>query len=146
MRRTLFVILLSTLWAIPLNTRATIFQAGVTDKPCYIQKIYVAEFGSDPRFINFRLDLQKWLSKKKFTIVDKPDEAEAVLTGTLSITNGEKRSNLTLKNAALTTARGERVWHADYDLTTKNSFAGLGRGHIENAAIRIAKDIRAACK
>ncbi len=146
MRKILIVMAGLTFWATPASVSATIFQTGRTDKPCSVHKIYVAEFGHDPRHVNFRLSLEKWLSKKKFTVANRPADADAVLTGTLSISSGTKYSNLTFKDAELKTANGEWSWRRDFDFTTKNAFGWLGRGHIENGAKRIAENIRASCK
>ncbi|HVF48665.1 MAG TPA: hypothetical protein VNA19_01180 [Pyrinomonadaceae bacterium] len=146
MRKILCVIVGFTFWAMPANVNATIFQTGTRDKPCPVRTIYVAELGADPRHVNFRLFLEKWLAKKKFTVAKRPEDADAVLKGTLSISSGNKSSNLTFKDAELKTARGATAWHGNFDITTKNAFGWLGRGHIENGAKRIAGDIRAACK
>ncbi|HEX5706210.1 MAG TPA: hypothetical protein VFX96_02870 [Pyrinomonadaceae bacterium] len=146
MRKILILIAGLSFWAAPASIGATLFQTGKIAKPCPVHKIYVAEFGNDPRHVNFRLFLEKWLSKKKFTVVKKPEDADAVLTGTLSISSGSKHSNLTFKDAELKTANGGSAWHGNFDITTKNAFGWLGRGHIENGAKRIAENIRASCK
>ena len=146
MRKILLVIAGLTFLTIPTSVSARIFRAGVNDKQCSVKKIHVAEFGNDPRHVNFRLFLEKWLSKKKLTVVSRPGDADAFLTGTLSISSGNKHSNLTFADAELKTAEGERVWHGDFNLTSKNAFGWLGRGHIENGAKRIVENIRAVCK
>lgn len=121
-------------------------QAGGKTATCSVRKIYVVELGTDPRYVNFRLDLQKWLAKKKFTVVERREEADGVLTGTLLISSGTKRSRLAFTHAELKTASGEHVWRGDFDRTTKNAFGWLGRGHIENGAKLIAEIIRAECR
>jgi hypothetical protein len=146
MRKILLVIAGFTFLATATSVGAVIPQAVIKDKPCPVQKIYVADFGSEPRHVNFRLGLEKWLSKKKFTISQRPSDADASLTGKLSISSGNKYSNLTFKDAELKTADGESVWHGSFDITTKNAFGWLGRGHIENGAKRIAENIRAGCR
>lgn len=140
MCKTLLLIACLSLWA------AVSFQTATTPKPCAVQSIYVDDFGSDPRHVNFRLDLQKWLAKKKFTIAKRPEDADAVLSGKLSISSGVKYSNLTLDDAELKTADGHSAWRGNFDITTKNAFGWLGRGHIENGAKRIAENVRAGCK
>ena len=132
--------------AITTAASATTLRDGMGNKTCSVQRIYVADLGNDPRHVNFRLFLEKWLSKKKFTVVKSPGDADAVLAGALSISSGNKYSNLTFKDAELKTANGGRVWQGNFDITTKNAFGWLGRGHIENGAKRIAENIRAGCK
>ncbi len=146
MRKLLLVISVLTLLATPTSTSAALFQTGRSDKPCSFHKVYIADFGSDPRHINFRRDLEKWLAKKKFALAQRPAEADAVLTGNLSISSGTKYSNLTFKDAELRTANGEKPWRGDFNITTKNAFGWLGRGHIENGAKRIVEKIRASCR
>lgn len=133
-------------WATSTSFGQASSQAGINAKPCPVQKIYVSEFGTDPRYVNFRFDLEKWLAKKKFTVADKPEDADAVLSGKLSISSGKKYSYLTFKDAELNTADGQVVWSGNFDITTKNAFGWLGRGHIENGAKRIAENVRAGCK
>jgi hypothetical protein len=146
MRKILFVITCLALWTSPTSSGATALQSAAVRQPCSVQSIYVADLGTDARHVNFRLFLEKWLSKKKFTIVQKPQDADAVLAGVLSISSGNKYSKLAFKDAELKTASGVATWQGDFDITTKNAFGWLGRGHIENGAKRIAENIRAACK
>ena len=145
MRKTLIVIAGLTLCAASTSFGAISAQAGIKTKPCAVQKIYVDDFGNDPRHVNFRLWLEKWLKKKKFTVVNRSQDADAVLSGKLSIRSGDKDSNLSFKDAELKTANGLVVWHGNFDRTTNNTFGWLGRGHIENGAKRIAENVRASC-
>lgn len=116
------------------------------NKPCPVRKIYVAEFSrKDPRYLSFRLDLEKWLSKQKFTAVARPEDADAVLTGELWISSGGRHSRLSFTGAELKTAAGDVVWRGDFDRRTKNAWGWLGRGHIENGAKPVAEKMRAEC-
>ncbi|HWS53425.1 MAG TPA: hypothetical protein VN228_04840 [Pyrinomonadaceae bacterium] len=146
MCKILILIVGLTFSAVLAGAGAVAPQAGVTGRPCSVRKIYVADFGADPRHVNFRLFLEKWLSKKKFTVARKPEDADAVLTGALTISGGDKRSELAFKGAELKSAGGERAWRGDFYFNTGNAFGWLGRGHIENGAKKIAEDVRAACK
>lgn len=116
------------------------------NKICRVQKIHVTDMGSSPQAMNFRYDLEKWLAKKKFIVVYRPADADAILSGSFSSTSGVKRSNLTFKDAELKSPQGDVLWSGDYNITKRNSFLGMGRGHLEDGAIRIVKDIRAACQ
>ena len=146
MRKTLLVIAGLTFWAASTGFAAVSYQTGIKTKPCAVQRIYVDDFGNDPRYVNFRLWLEKWLKKKKFTVVDRPQDADAVLSGKLSIRSGTKDSSLSFKDAELKTSDGLVVWRGNFDRTTKNAFGWLGRGHIENGAKRIAENVRASCR
>ncbi|HKO60318.1 MAG TPA: hypothetical protein VJV03_04085 [Pyrinomonadaceae bacterium] len=142
MNKIFIVLVILTFWTTTTSIRA----ATVQSSPCSVRTIYVADLGSDPRHINFRLFLEKWLSKKKFTAVTRHDDADAVLSGTLSISSGRKYSYLTFKGAELKTPSGQNHWRGEFDFKTKNAFGWLGRGHIENGAKRIAENLRASCK
>ena len=146
LHKILLVIASLIFWAASSSVGAVSAQSGIKPKPCTVQRIYVDEFGNDPRYVNFRLHLEKWLAKKKFTVVNKREDADAVLTGALSIGSDNKHSYLAFKDAELKTAGGEKAWSGNFDLTTKNALGWLGRGHIENGAKRIAENIRAGCK
>jgi hypothetical protein len=146
MRQIIIVLVVLTYIASPICLGAVAPQGASAVKPCSVRTIYVADFGNDPRHVNFRLFMEKWLSKKKFTVARKPEDADAVLTGKLSISSGNKYSNLTFRDAELTTANGETAWHGNFNITTKNAFGWLGRGHIENGAKSIVENIRTTCK
>lgn len=134
------------LWSASTTVQVVNSQAGSKAKPCPVQKITVDDFGTDPRHVNFRLFLEKWLTKKKFTVTERPDDADAILSGKLSIGSGDKHSYLIFKDAELKTADGRVVWRGNFDITSKNAFGWLGRGHIENGAKRIAENVRADCR
>ena len=146
MRKILFVITGLIFLSAPAGAGAAGLRPEAVSGPCSVQKIFVADFGKDPRHVSFRLDLEKWLSKKKFTVARRPEDADAVLSGTFSTRSGDKYSYLTFKDAELKTAGGETAWRGDFDFKTRNAFGWLGRGHIENGAKRIAENIRASCK
>ena len=146
MRRILYLIIGLISWAGPTSEAATTPREETDNKACAVRRIYLRDMGNDPRHVNFRLFLEKWLSKKNFTIAKSVQDADAALMGKLSISSGNKYSNLTFKDAVLKLANGDQVWHGSFDITSKNAFGWLGRGHIENGAKRIAENIRAACK
>jgi hypothetical protein len=146
MRKILLITACSIFLTIPARVSTAALHAVAGQQPCSVQRIYVADLGNDPRHLNFRLFLEKWLAKKKFTIAARPEDADAVLTGALSISSGNKYSKLAFKDAELKSASGKTAWQGNFDITTKNAFGWLGRGHIENGAKRIAENIRAACK
>ncbi len=77
-----------------------------------VQKIYVGEMGRTDEARRFALLLKEQLTGKGFTTVDKPDDAEAILTGALSLRvddGSEARVYVILK-----TLDGERLWARDF--------------------------------
>src|SRR2546425_9778335 len=50
-----------------------------------VEKIYVGEMGNSDEAARFRLLLEEELAKKDFKVVSKPDAADAILSGVLSL-------------------------------------------------------------
>ena len=85
MRTLTVVALLLALWLIPSTAPAKTYpQAGPTALHL-VKKIYVEEMGTSDEAARFRLLLEDQLSEKGFTVVDKPEKADAVLGGALSV-------------------------------------------------------------
>ena len=57
--------------------------------PVSVQKIYVGDMGYDDEAERFRLLIEEQLQKRDFDIAANPDEADAVLTGILTVTHYE---------------------------------------------------------
>lgn len=77
-----------------------------------LQKVYVGEMGRSDEARRFALLLKEQLAEKGFTAVDKPDDADAILTGALSLRvddGSQARVYVTLK-----TSDGERLWARDF--------------------------------
>jgi hypothetical protein len=77
-----------------------------------VQKIYVADMGISPEAARFRLLLEDQLSEKGFVVVPRPEDADAVLAGAVSLSRsgvfgGPADINVT---ARLTSAGGVRLW------------------------------------
>jgi hypothetical protein len=77
-----------------------------------VQKIYVEALGNSDEAARFRLLLEDRLSEKGFTVVDKPEQADAVLGGALSVAQtgiygGPADVSVT---ARLVSADGTRLW------------------------------------
>ena len=141
----LLAFLLLNFCVMPENVNAAIRQSTASDQLCQIRNIYITEFDQSVAAMNFRQRLGKQVSKK-FVIVGKPNEADAILTGEFSSQSNDDYSFLTFKHDELKNANGEVVWHGDFDLKFSNSLWGLGSGHVEKAARRIAKDMLKKCK
>ena len=76
------------------------------------QKIYVEDLGTSPEAARFRLLLEDQLSAKGFVVVTRAEDADAVLSGAVSLSRsgvfgGPADINVT---ARLTSVGGVRLW------------------------------------
>ena len=77
-----------------------------------VQKIHIGELGSSDEAARFRLLLEDKLSQRGFNIADKPEKADAVLSGALSVSpagvyGGRSDVGVTVR---LVSISGERMW------------------------------------
>lgn len=78
-----------------------------------IQKIHVGSMGDADEAERFRLLLEEQLAVRGFTVVDKPEAADAVLTGALSVRVQHEKSRARVY-VKLSTPQGERLWGRDF--------------------------------
>jgi hypothetical protein len=78
-----------------------------------VQKIYVGDMGGADEADRFRLLLEEQLSKRGFTVVEKAERADAILTGALSVRVFDKKSEARAF-VRLTTPTGEYIWSRDF--------------------------------
>jgi hypothetical protein len=83
------------------------------DRLSLVRKIYVGDMGSADEADRFRLLLEEALSKKGFTIVDREDRADAILSGALSVRVFDQKSEARAF-VRLTTSGGESIWARDF--------------------------------
>ena len=81
-----------------------------------VQKIYVEAMGSSPEATRFRLLLEDELEKNSFQVVSSPTEADAVLTGVVSVAcsgfyGGAADIGVT---ARLIKSDGRRLWGGSF--------------------------------
>ena len=77
-----------------------------------VQKIYIGDLGSSDEAARFQLLPEDKLSRRGFTVVDKPEKADAVLSGALSVSaagvyGGMSDVGVTVR---LVSISGERLW------------------------------------
>lgn len=77
------------------------------------QKIYVGNMGENDEAERFRLLLEEQLSAKGFTVVDRSEEADAILTGVLSVRVHDKKTQARVY-VKLSTPEGARLWGKDF--------------------------------
>lgn len=78
-----------------------------------VQKIYVGEMGKTDEADRFRLLLAEQLSKKGFTVVDRAEDSDAILTGALSVRVLDEKSEARVY-VTLDTPGGARLWAKDF--------------------------------
>ena len=104
------------LWLIPASISANPYPQAKQTSLHLVQKLYLAELGTSAEAARFRLLLEDRLSEKGFTIVDKPEKADAVLSGALSVSSagvygGTSDIGVTVQLKSLA---GERLWSGNF--------------------------------
>ncbi len=79
----------------------------------HVQKIYVGDMGDDDEAERFRHLLEEQLSRKGFTIVNRVEDADAILTGALSVRVFDDKSEARVY-VRLEAPGGERLWARDF--------------------------------
>jgi hypothetical protein len=78
-----------------------------------VRRIYVGEMGEGDEARRFRLLLEDELVKKDFTVVSRPQDADAVLTGALSVRVHDEKTRARVY-VTLHTPDGTRLWGKDF--------------------------------
>jgi hypothetical protein len=78
-----------------------------------VQKIYVGDMGRADEAERFRLLVGEELSKQGFTVVERAEDADAVLSGALSVRVGDDRTEARAF-VKLDTTAGARLWAKDF--------------------------------
>ena len=78
-----------------------------------VRKIYVGDMGHADEAERFRFLLEEALSKKGFIIVDSREEADAILSGALSV-RVQDDSTQARAFVKLETQTGHRLWARDF--------------------------------
>ena len=86
---------------------------GVEKKFQLVRKIYVGDMGSVDEAERFRFLLEEQLSKKGFTVVERAEDADAILSGALSVRVFDDKSEARVY-VKLESPGGERLWARDF--------------------------------
>ena len=78
-----------------------------------VQKIYIGDMGTADEADRFRLLLEEQLLKRNFAVVLKEEEADAVLTGVLSVRTYDDKSEARA-TVRLVSPSGEVLWAKDF--------------------------------
>ena len=139
--------LLFCLSLIPSVTLASPYQQANQPSLHHVQKLYLEEVGASAEAARFRLLLEDKLSERGFTIVDKPEKADAILSGALSVSSadtygGTSDIGVTVQ---LKTPAGGRLWSGNFageifslGLITSLKFKDI----VEYRAKELAKKLR----
>jgi hypothetical protein len=113
-------------------------------QPCTVRSIFVEDLGNANEATNFRNLLKQQLAKKGFKMVEEASQADAVLTGSISVTKDDKANKASFEQAKLTKKDGTEVWDGNYHETNKKGGMftfGEGDGP-KNIAALVARNIR----
>lgn len=125
--------------SVPANTNQEARQHELS----LVQRIYVGGMGRADEAARFRLLLQDELTEKGFTVVDKAENADAVLKGALSVRvddGSEARVYVTLE-----TLTGDRLWARDFGNGIFKSLLTL-KEPVKLRAEDVASALRKVCK
>ena len=78
-----------------------------------VQKIYIGDMGNDDEADRFRLLLEEQLLKRNFDVVLRPEDADAVLTGALSVRTYDRKSEARV-SVRLASRDGQVFWARDF--------------------------------
>ena len=110
--QTLVLVVISTMFQLyPPTARANIWDR--QSRLHLVEKIYVGSMGETDEAERFRLLLEEELSAKGFTVVDRSEKAEAILSGALSVRVHDKKTRARVY-VKLETPEGVRLWGKDF--------------------------------
>ena len=104
-----------------------------------VRKICVGEMGQSDEAARFRMLLEDELAKKRFTIVAQPEQADAVLTGVLSV-RVYSDTSLARATVKLQSPAGERFWGGDFE--PRRAFFKRVKDTVRFRAENVAGDLR----
>jgi|GEM_PF-2330184 len=106
-------------------------KAPAVDKLYQIKRIFVGEMGKSDDSERFRLLVGERLSKKGFSIVDSPSQADAILDGVIS-TQLRKGTTLARASVYLKTTTGTLLWSREEGV----HFKWVSSGHPDSVRER----------
>lgn len=113
--------------------------AAQTVKLHEVQRIHIGEMGKTDEAERFRLLLEEQLAKKGFTVVETPDQADAILVGVLTVRVHEEDATAQA-TVYLKTKDGVKLWWGDSQPSYKWN---QSREAVKARAEAIAKKLKA---
>ena len=110
------VALITFVWAMFGTIAATAGPVSDATHLHLVQKIYLEELGTSAEAARFRLLLEEKLADKGFTVVQRVEDADAVMSGALSVSasrvyGGTSDVGVTIQ---LKSRAGERLWSGNF--------------------------------
>ena len=110
-----------------------------------IRSIYIGDMGQSDEAQRFRLLLADALSDKGFTVVEKQDQADAVLSGVLAVRVHEDTTRARV-TVMLKSRAGQRLWGGDFEPRVKLFVKDTVKLRAEDVASRLRKDWNKSAK
>jgi len=114
-----------------------------------VQKIYIGDMGNDDEADRFRLLLEEQLLKRNFNVVLRAEDADAVLTGALSVRVYDRKSEARV-SVRLASRDGQVFWAKDFGhkriLVNPLSFQEPTKRRAEEVAEALRRDFRKPTK
>ena len=114
-----------------------------------VQKIYIGDMGNADEADRFRLLLEEQLLKRNFDVVLRPEDADAVLTGVLSVRVYDRKSEARV-TVRLASRDGQLLWAKDFGhkriLVNPLSFQEPTKRRAEEVAEALRRDFRKTTK
>jgi hypothetical protein len=117
---TLCLVVISLAFLSNVRAFAQITQDGQS-KLYLVRKVYVGSMGNTDEAERFRLLLADELAKRGFVVVDRPEKADGVLTGALTVRVQEQVSQARVY-VTLNTQQGESLWRKDFGSKRRGFF------------------------
>jgi hypothetical protein len=86
---------------------------GKTETLPPVQKIYIGDMGNADEADRFRFLLEEQLLKRGFDVVLRPEDADALLTGALSVRTYDRKSEARV-SVRLASRDGQVLWTRDF--------------------------------
>ncbi|MDD5544930.1 MAG: hypothetical protein PHX83_17320 [Acidobacteriia bacterium] len=111
-----------------------------------VHKVYVGEMGTTDEAARFRMLLAQELSKKGFIVVDQAQNADAILTGILTV-RVYADTSIARATVQLKSANGEILWAGDFQpKRTFKSVSDTVKFRAQNVADALRGDYQKAAK
>ena len=119
-----------------------------TDALPSVQKIYIGDMGNADEADRFRLLLEEQLLKRSFDVVLRPEDADAVLTGALTVRTYDRKSEARV-SVRLASPDGQVLWAKDFGhkrIVNPLSFQEPTKRRAEEVAEALRRDFRKPTK
>ena len=135
--RTIFFLLVTCLFPVMVQAQSTKSLKSLTE----VRKIYVGSMGQTDEAARFRILLQGELTKEGFAVVENQADADATLSGVLTV---RVYSDESLARATLSLdSNGANLWTADFE---PHAHFGRTSDTVKLRAEDVAKKLRKDCK